>query len=764
VTESRQPAPAGDRDSDRRAALQAFGILRERATTYALAGTAIAVTAVILGTLLVCVQVYDGITLDNIQRAHRENVAIWALDAMPFLFGLWGQYANLRMAREAGSLMESGTEDLRRELEEVQYTAGAKTEFFARMSHELRTPLNAILGMSDLLAEGDDPARRRERARIIHDSAESLLTLINDVLDLSRIEAGRMEIDSVEFDLREHLNGAAGLLEPQAAGKGIRLISLVPPDAPRRIVGDPGRLRQVLINLLGNSIKFTDDGEVVLSLRRWTREDDGYQLSIEVADTGVGIASEELERLFEPYRQAARQGGGGTGLGLSITRELVRAMGGEISVDSTPGRGSAFTFTIRVGLPVAVDDRGPATSVDLHGRRVLLADGDAHGREALGGQLEALGMEVTTVGDGVEAMKAALRAAARERSFDLLLTDMFLPNLSGEDLGRRLLGRPGMRETCVAIMTTAGARGDAKRLNEAGFSAYLLKPLPPGQLQELMGAILATRSLSPGERRRKGLVTRHSIAEGAVGDEPVLVVDDSEVNREIALQQLQRLGIEGEAVAGAAAALEALEHGSFDAILLDAHLPDGDADEVIPRLRAARPAAERTPVIVFSAGLTADERARCERAGADGILVKPAADADLRAALASRPGYHPAPTAQATAAEPRHDEAEPAADPAVTPTLARLFLGEAESRMASIRGTADEGHEPDYEAIAREAHGLKGASQHLPEPQFTDTASRLEQAALSGQEPEVRAAIEDLVAQWEPLRQRLDHLADDGTD
>ncbi|MDZ7829423.1 MAG: response regulator [Halofilum sp. (in: g-proteobacteria)] len=740
---------------DRQTALQVNRILRSQATTYAMAGTLIAVAAVILGTLLVSVQVYDGITLENIKRAHRENIAIWALDAMPFLFGLWGQVASLRMARHAGTLLESSTSTLREELEEAHYTARNKTDFFARMSHELRTPLNAILGMSEMLGDTEDPDKRRDRARVIHDSAESLLTLINDVLDMSRIEAGQIEIDSVDFDLRSHLNGAAHLLEGQAVAKGLRLISLVPPDAPRRVVGDPGRLRQVLVNLIGNAIKFTERGEIVLSLRRWTRADDGYRLSIEVADTGVGIARKDLERLFEPYQQADEHHGG-TGLGLSITRELIQAMGGEIEVDSTPGRGSAFSFTVHVGLSAAPQDAGQP-AVDLHGKRVLLADGDAHARAALGGQLEALGLRVTPVGDGVEAMQEALRAAVREQPYQLLLADMFLPHLSGEDLGRRLIERPETRNCCMAVMTTAGARGDAKRLNEAGFAGYLRKPLPPAHLQELVQAILATGSMSADERRRQGLVTRFTVSGASPVLDPVLVVDDSSVNREIALEQLARIDLDAESSDSGEAAFEALARRRFGVILLDAHLGDGTAEDFIRRLRSSADGHAGIPVVVFSAGLTDAERAGCEQAGADGFLDKPVSAEQLRAALLPQLEADTTDDGRDAESAPGPEE-EGVEDRTVTPTLARLFLQETESRIEAILSAAAE-EPPGNDKIANEAHGIKGASQHLPAANFTGSASRLEQAALAGEEQEVRAAIEDLLSRWKSLRREIDRLA-----
>lgn len=750
-----EPASPDRRESDRMAALQVLRILRERATTYALAGTAIAVIAVILGTLLVCVQVYDGITLDNIQRAHRENVAIWALDAMPFLFGLWGQYANLRMAREAGSLMQSGTEQLRQELEDAQYTASAKTDYFARMSHELRTPLNAIIGMSDLLVAAENPERRQHQAQIIRESATSLLTLINDVLDFSRIEAGHIEIDSVEFDLHEHLNGAAGLMEQQALNKGLRLLCLIPRKAPRHVAGDPGRLRQVVINLVGNAVKFTDHGEVVLSLHDWTTTDKGNdRITIEVADSGIGIAQRDQALLFEPYRQVGRRQRGGTGLGLSITRELVHAMGGEITVESTPGKGSVFSFTIEV-QPVTAPVAASSREIDLRGRRVLLADADEELRATLAGQLRALGISVSMAGDGVEAMQAALRAAQAERPFDLLLADMFLPHLSGEELGRRLKSRPQTRDLCIAIMTTAGARGDAKRMNEAGFAGYLTRPLPPEHLQELMQALLATRGLGESERRRRGLITRFSIGGEAASSLPVLVVDDSAVNREITVSQLARMGLPASEAASGTEALATLEEHEYAAILLDLNLPDLGGDAVIECIRDSEGASRHIPILVLTAGLNDSERERCERAGADAVLIKPIATGALREALA--PWLEPPGAGAGGETDSAGHDEPPAHTQTVTPVLARLFLREAGKRLEAMHAALAR-DPPALPPVAAEAHGLKGASQHLPADALTRSAARLEESARNGNEEAVRAEMETLEQEWVQLRERLEFI------
>ena len=736
-------------DLDYDAAIQVFRVLRARATIYAFAGTVIAVIAVILATLLVCVHVYDGITLDNALRAHGENIAIQALDAMPFLFAWWGQYASARMAAEAGSMVQSRTDDLQRELETARYTARAKTDFFARMSHELRTPINAIVGMSELLMDAEDPEQRRHQAQVIHDSAYGLLSLVNDVLDFSRIEAGRMELDDVGFDLHDHLNGTATLMEQQATAKGLGLTCLVPPDAPRRVVGDPGRLRQIVVNLVGNAIKFTEAGEVVLSLKRWRPlPEGGHEIRIEIADTGIGMAPEEQKRLFEPYRRGPDESREGTGLGLSITRELVHAMDGEIHVESEPGHGSVFAFTVQLGAAAAPDPGEPAPT--LRGRRVLLADPVTERREALAGQLRALGLWVTQVGDGVEAMQTALRAAAEQSPYDLLLADLFLPHLSGERLGARLKQRPETASTCLAVMTATGARGDAKRLNEAGFAGYLTRPLAPERLEPLLQAILATRDLPEAERRRRGLVTRYHVEEARAPCAPVLVVDDSPVNREITQHHLARLGYESRVAEDGAAALATLEHDTYAAVLLDLRLPDMEGTEVVRRVRAREPDLTRTPVLVLTAGASEEQRRACEKAGIEGFMTRPVDGETLRRNLAAS-------VAPMSESEPQPASAEPVS---VSPRLARVFLDETADRVGQMQAGLAVGGDGDLERIGRHAHSIASAAHHFPDTGLIELGRRMERLANAGDLAGARETFAPFEQAWTELRGTLEDVAE----
>lgn len=733
-------------------------VLRARASRYALYGSLIATLAVVLATVLVCLFVYDGVTLDNIIRAHRENMAIWTLDALPFLYAGWGQYASMSMAREARSMVQTRVRAMRDELEQVESSARARSDFFARISHELRTPINAIMGMSDLLLEPRLDQRQARRVQVIHDSAHELLTLINDVLDYSRIEAGRMELDEVEFNLHDSLHGAVTLLTTQAEGKGLRIVTRIPADAPKWVVGDPGRLRQIVINLLGNAIKFTDSGEVTLRVAEWKREtDDSLLLRLEITDTGAGIAEPDQAALFEPYRRGnGEHASAGTGLGLSISRELVTAMGGEIGVSSTPGDGSTFWFSVRLTETDALDISELTRRMDLQGIRMLLAEKDATSRDMLAGQLRALGIHVTTAVDGIEAMQLVLRSVEEGYRFDLVLADMFLPYLSGEELGRRLKERAETRDVVLAIMTTAGARGDARRLSELGFSGYLVRPIPPEDLRELVTTILALQALPQEQRARHGLVTRYSVREHRTASDRVLLVEDSAINREISVGALHDLGLEVDVARNGAEALAAAAAGEYGVILMDLQLPDLNGSRVIERIRAMDEPRGRVPTLVFTAGATEAEKRQCREAGADAFLIKPVRPDELRTTLARYVCLRQPVDIAATAgiAKAAKSDGSPLDDVMVT-----IFLREASQRMAQIRQAL--GDPVDFAAIARHAHALKGASRHFTNGGLPILAAALEDQAGCRDRDGVRQQIPELESAWVALREFLETVVPD---
>ena len=737
-------------------------VLNEAASRYAVYGVLIASAALIVATVLVAWLSEGTVRIITIAHAQQHNIALWCMDAMPFIFALWGQYASSRMAREAGDIISARTRVFREALEEARHTNQAKTHFFARISHELRTPLNAIVGMADMLVEPASPEEASWYARTVRESAQNLLTLINDILDIAKIEAGRMELEEIEFDLRECVRGAITLLHAQARHKGLKLTSLVAPEIPSRAVGDPGRLRQIIINLVGNAIKYTNEGEVVFTLSRSGPPDASeLELRMEVADTGIGIPAAAQRDLFKPYRQAGTGATrhGGTGLGLAITHELVESMHGRIGVESKPGKGSTFWCTLllqRATQPKVVPSTHPAM---LEGRRVLLADPGEAARQALAGQLRALGMQVETAADSDGAIAAVRKAAQENRPFDVIALDMFLTEVSGEELGQRFIAGPDAGNALVAIITSAGARGDVERMAREGFAAYLSRPLPPDDLKPLFQQILALRELSAEERRRMGVVTRHSQAGPMPSDDRrkrVLLVEDSEAGRTVSLRQLTTMGLAVDVALTGEEALEAAGRTRYGTILLDLQLPDMNGTQVLRRLRENIGTSEELPVLITTAGATDAEHKRCRELGANRILTKPIDTYELRSVLTEWLELEAAASGGKVAQDPR--DAEPQA---LDPELIGIFLRESDARVSAIREASPSGQ--GRLQIARDAHTLASTSRYMGDTATSLAAKRVEGLARDGDTGNLPPAIEELARAYAALRKRLhDVLAASG--
>ncbi len=748
----RRPVAQGP---EARASASPASVLQEAASEYAVYGVLIAAAAVIIATTLVAWLSQGTVDLAAIVAAQRGNIALWTMDAMPFIFAMWGQYASSRMAREAKAFISDHTRTLDRALAEARHTNQVKTDFFARMSHELRTPLNAIMGMAELLFEPGTPAEVHWNAQIIRESAQNLLTLINDVLDIAKIEAGRLELEHIEFNLRDCVRGAVALLEGQATRKGLRLTSLVAPNVPARAVGDPGRLRQIIINLVGNAIKYTNQGEVVFSLARVeASERAALNLRIEVADTGIGIPSASRRDLFKPYGQVGQAAvrRGGTGLGLAITRELVEAMQGQIGVASDVGKGSTFWCTLRLSRCPEGSRPQPASVVTLDGTRVLLADPNGQTRRILGDQLRALGMEVETAAYSADALAAVRSAAAKGNPFQIVVLDMFLPGMGGEELGMRLAVDEATSDALRVIITSAGARGDVERMARKGFAAYLTRPVPPGDLKPLFSRILGLRELDDAERRRAGLITRHSrtpVADHDTGNHHVLLVEDSDAGLTVAQRRLSAMGLTTDVARNGQETLEAVAQGHYAAVLLDLRLPDMSGTQVLQRIRALEGAAGAVPVIIMTAGATDAEQTRCRELGVSAILYKPLEHGALEEALgdwialpAKDHPFVPEPTD-----EPRRSTV------GVDAELIRIFVRESDQRVIAMHQASTD--EAGRRQIARDAHTISSTSRHFGDDATTQAAGRVEALAPDAAEATLNAAIEALTGSYRRLRRRL---------
>ncbi len=501
----------------------------------------------------------------------------------------------------------------------------AKSLFLATMSHEIREPMNGVLGMARLLLETPLSDEQQGYVEAVHESGQALLTIINDILDLSRMEAGRLELDEIEFDLAASIDRVRALIAARAAAKGLAFPVKVAADLPRLVRGDPGRLRQILINLLGNAIKFTAAGEVGLEVRPAAAGAEDIGVAIRVHDTGIGIAEHLQGQLFSAYAQAdpsVPRLYGGSGLGLTICRQLARLMGGDVALASAPGVGTVFEVTLCFGRVRAPAPAPPATG-QVAGCRLLVVDPNQTTRQMLEQQVQGWGVLAELVGSGAQALVALERAAAAGQPINVVLTDRSLPDMGGEELGARIKASPTVAGAQLVMMASAGLRGDAARVAALGFVAYLPKPVTATilldcLLQLRVGASSSTSTLTTG-----ALITAHSMAERRPAPLRILLVDDNSVNRKLASLMLGKAGHQIISAEDGAEAVQAVAGQSFDLVLMDVQMPGMNGLEATRRIRALPDGRGRLPILAVTAEAMQGDDRRCYEAGMDDYLTKP---------------------------------------------------------------------------------------------------------------------------------------------